>query len=151
MFAQKCNTKKGVINISLAQYLDESILKKYPSDFFMQYNDIVINSTGTGTLGRVGIFEKNDDIYGLPIVPDSHITTIRVSELVVAKYIYALLKLKQPYLETSGEGSTNQKELKSETLSNILVPLPPVLEQKQIVNTINAINKIIINMEQSFN
>ena len=151
VFAQKCNTKKGVIDISLAQYLDEKISKKYTPDFFMQYNDIVINSTGTGTLGRVGIFEMSDDIYGLPIVPDSHITTIRVSELVVAKYIYALLKLRQPYLETSGEGSTNQKELRAETLSNILVPLPPVLEQKQIVDTINIINQTINNLEQSLN
>ena len=151
VFAQKCNTKKGVINISLAQYLDENILKKYPPDYFMQYNDIVINSTGTGTLGRVGIFEMSDDIYGLPIVPDSHITTIRVSELVIAKYIYALLKLKQPYLETSGEGSTNQKELRAETLSNILVPLPPVSEQKQIVDTINIINQTLNNLELSLN
>jgi len=117
----------------------------------MQYNDIVINSTGTGTLGRVGIFEKSDDIYGLPIVPDSHITTVRVSELVVAKYIYTLLKLAQPYLEASGEGSTNQKELRPEILSNILVPLPPFLEQKQLVDTINTINQTLINMEQSLN
>lgn len=133
----------------MAQYLDESVLKKYSSEFFMKYNDIVINSTGTGTLGRVGIFEKGDDIYGLPIVPDSHITTIRVSNLAVAKYIYALLKSKQPYLETAGEGSTNQKELRPEILSNILVPLPPVLEQKQIADTINAINLKLNKIEQS--
>lgn len=117
----------------------------------MKYNDIVINSTGTGTLGRVGIFEKSDDIYGLQIVPDSHITTIRVSELIVAKYIYAILKLKQPYLETAGEGSTNQKELRPDILSNMLIPLPPVLEQKQIVDTINSINKKLDEIEQSLN
>ena len=151
VFAQKCNTKKGNINISLAQYLDENVLKKYQPEFFMKYNDIVINSTGTGTLGRVGIFEKSDDIYGLPIVPDSHITTIRVSELIVAKYIYALLKLKQPYFETVGEGSTNQKELRPEALSDILIPLPPVLEQKQIVATINSICIKLDKIEQSLN
>ena len=151
VFAQKCNTKKGTINISLAQYLDENVLKKYPPELFMKYNDIVINSTGTGTLGRVGIFEECDDIYGFPIVPDSHITTIRVSELIVAKYIYALLKLKQPYLENVGEGSTNQKELRPDVLSNILIPLPPVLEQKQIVATINSINIKLDEIEQSLN
>ena len=117
----------------------------------MKYNDIVINSTGTGTLWRVGIFEKSDDIYGLPIVPDSHITTIRVSELIVAKYIYALLKLKQPYFETVGEGSTNQKELRPEALSDILIPLPPVLEQKQIDATINSICIKLDKIEQSLN
>ena len=117
----------------------------------MKYNDIVINSTGTGTLGRVGIFEKSDDIYGLPLVPDSHITTIRVSELTVAKYIYALLKLKQPYFETAGEGSTNQKELRPDVLSNILIPLPPVLEQKRIVDVITVSNETLDNIENSVN
>ena len=148
VFAQKCNTKKGDIDISLAQYLDESILKKYSPEYFMQYNDIVINSTGTGTMGRVGIFEKQDDLYSLPIVADTHITTIRVTQLVIAKYVYSLLKSKQSYLETSGEGSTNQKELRPEVLSNILVPLPPALEQEQIINFINHINKTLNNIEQ---
>lgn len=114
----------------------------------MQYNDIVINSTGTGTLGRVGIFEKQDDLYSLPIVADTHITTIRVTQLVIAKYVYLLLKSKQSYLEISGEGSTNQKELRPEVLSNILVPLPPALEQEHIINFINNINKTLNNIEQ---
>ena len=56
VFAQKCNTKYNGINISLAQYLDENTLNRYPADEYMQDGDVVINSTGTGTLGRVGIY-----------------------------------------------------------------------------------------------
>ena len=55
VFAQKCNTKNNGIDISLAQYLDEDTLKRYPADEYMQNGDVVINSTGTGTLGRVGL------------------------------------------------------------------------------------------------
>lgn len=77
VFAQKCNTKYNGIDISLAQYLDETIIKRYPTDEHMQDGDIVINSTGTGTLGRVGIYRNTDNTTGLLIVPDSHVTVIR--------------------------------------------------------------------------
>ena len=45
VFAQKCNTKYNGIDISLAQYLDETTIKRYPTDEHMQDGDIVINST----------------------------------------------------------------------------------------------------------
>ena len=149
VFAQKCNTKKGIINLSLAQFLDTDKVNINSSDIFMQYNDIVINSTGTGTLGRVGIFEKKDDIYKLPIIPDSHITTVRASKSIVARYVYVLLKSKQPYLENAGEGSTNQKELKAESIGNILIPLPPSLEQNRIITFINKLHQVITEIEKS--
>ena len=55
VFAQKCNTKYDGINLDLALYLNESAKYKYLDDEYMQNMDTVINSTGTGTLGRVGI------------------------------------------------------------------------------------------------
>ena len=41
VFAQKCNTKYNGIDISLAQYLDETTIKRYPTDEHMQDGDIV--------------------------------------------------------------------------------------------------------------
>ena len=73
VFAQKCNTKKGYIDISLALYLDESKLCKYPEEEFMRDKDIVINSTGGGTMGRVGFYQNGDNPDNIPIVPDSHV------------------------------------------------------------------------------
>ena len=46
LFAQKCNTKPGRINLELAKKLDLSTLKKYPEEEFMLSGDIVINSDG---------------------------------------------------------------------------------------------------------
>ena len=133
VFAQKCNTKKGHINLSLAQYLDESTLHKYPVDLYTRYNDIIINSTGTGTLGRIGIFQESDDTMQLPIVPDSHITTVRAFSDNVAKYVYLFLKAYQCYFENAGEGSTNQKELRPEVIKAFLIAIPPYFEQNRIV------------------
>ena len=143
VFAQKCNTKAGSINISIAKFLDETILKKYDSEDFMQYNDIIINSTGTGTLGRVGIFKETDDINNLPVVPDTHITTIRASSNICAEYLYAYLKFHQNYFENAGEGSTNQKELRPETIKNFVIAIPPLLEQQKITKRIKLSNKQI--------
>ena len=143
VFAQKCNTKKGKINITLAQYLDESTLHKYSPDLFTRYNDIIINSTGTGTLGRIGIFEESDDLIKLPIVPDSHITTVRAFSINVAKYVYLFLKANQPYFEDSGEGSTNQKELRPEVIKTFLIAIPPYKEQEKIVEKFEVVCTII--------
>ena len=66
VFAQKCNVKTGGIDMSLAKYLDEKTLGKYPTEEFMQDYDIVVNSTGTGTMGRIGLFRDSDNPGGLP-------------------------------------------------------------------------------------
>ena len=67
VFAQKCNTKAGNIDLSLALCLDETKLPKYPAEEFMLDNDIVINSTGNGTLGRVGVYRNSDNPDRKPI------------------------------------------------------------------------------------
>ena len=126
VFAQKCNLKAGGINLEFARFLDETNLIKYNNEEFMQYGDVVINSTGTGTLGRVGYY----DIYDSKVVPDSHVTIVRTSEKINKEYIYLFLKSMQSYLEKSGEGSTNQKELKPNTIKQLIIPIPPIEEQK---------------------
>ena len=149
VFAQKCNTKYNGIDIELSQYLDESTLGRYPADEYMQDGDIVINSTGTGTLGRVGFYRASDNSPGLSIVPDSHVTVIRGYSCIQAFYLYAFIKAHQGELEKKGEGSTNQKELKPLTLKEMLVPIPPYSEQERIVATINVAFSTISKIEKS--
>lgn len=143
VFAQKCNIKTGGINMGLAKYLDEHKLDKYPNTEFMQNGDVVINSTGGGTMGRVGLFEDTDRENNMRIVPDSHITTIRSNAFVYYKYLFYVLKNYQSYLETQGEGSTNQTELKPAVIMNLLVPLPPFAEQKRIVSKIEELLPLV--------
>lgn len=148
VFAQKCNTKNNGINIDLALCLDESVLSKYPKDEFMQDKDSVINSTGTGTLGRVGIYRQSDNRNNLPIVSDSHVTVIRAVHYIDADYIYIVLKAHQKDLEKLGEGSTNQKELKPATLKKLFIPLPPLKEQKRMVDLINSLYNELDQIER---
>ena len=149
VFAQKCNTKYNGIDIGLALYLDESTLNKYPEDEYIQDGDIIINSTGTGTLGRVGFYRSTANRNNIPIVPDSHVTVIRSYRELHAFYLYAFMKANQSELEKKGEGSTNQKELKPLTLKELYVPIPPYEEQLRIAVSINNAFSLISKLEKS--
>ena len=150
-FAQKCNQKDGPTSLDKALYIDETTLKKYPEEEKMQFNDIVINSTGTGTLGRVGIFNCSIPNDVNAVYPDSHVTTVRILPEIDKLYCYYFIKNKQSYLETMGEGSTNQKELKPDTISSLCFPLPPYPEQKRIVFKIeelfSSLETIVSNLD----
>ena len=149
VFAQKCNQKNGTINLGLAQLLDPATIGKYPEDEFTKDGDVIINSTGTGTLGRVGLYKDSDNSFGLPVVPDSHITTVRCHPLLNSGYIYTCIKSYQHELEEMGEGSTNQKELRPQSVQDLLIPIPPVNEQARIIIKIEQIATCLLKLEQS--
>jgi len=138
VFAQKCNVKTGGINLSLAKYLDDTVIGKYHQEEYMQDRDIIVNSTGTGTLGRIGIYSDEDNASNFPLVPDSHVTIVRADKE-LSQYLYYILKYYQPFLEESGEGSTKQKELKPDKIKELYVPLPPLAEQHRIVAKIEEL------------
>lgn len=101
--------------------------KKYPAELEMMESDIVICSTGAGTLGRVGqIFEAKGNA-----TLDSHVTLIRANEKIGRQSLFWSLKMKQDYLMNAGKGSTNQLELSRETIGSceILIPERKIAEQ----------------------
>ncbi|OFZ28341.1 MAG: hypothetical protein A2622_04360 [Bdellovibrionales bacterium RIFCSPHIGHO2_01_FULL_40_29] len=98
--------------------------------------DILINSTGTGTLGRACVWEDNTKAS----IPDTHVTVLRAKPEVVPKYVMCFLKSKagQELIESATTGSTNQIELNKTKLSKGSLPLPPIDEQKRIVAKIKS-------------
>ncbi|CAL9374003.1 restriction endonuclease subunit S [Streptomyces sp. enrichment culture] len=103
-------------------------------------NDVLINSTGTGTLGRVGYFTDSPD--GLPCMADSHVTIARAKpDQLHARFSYYWLSssLFQEYTYTAlVVGATNQIELNRERLGDAPVPLPPLDEQRRIADFLDA-------------
>ncbi|RVG26465.1 restriction endonuclease subunit S [Sinorhizobium meliloti] len=92
----------------------------------LEEGDILINSTGVGTLGRVG------QIWTLtePSVADSHITIVRARDGISKLYLGQNLSSRETEIEALGEGSTGQTELNRKRLGElpILVPPGPVLD-----------------------
>lgn len=138
-FAQKCNTKYDGIQMSLARYLDESTLKRYNEEDAVIDGDTIINSTGHGTLGRVGFFSDSNNPNHLTIYPDSHVTIVRPSKNCDSRFIHLYIKTQQSWFETKGEGSTNQTELKPAVIKSIVIPLPPLPEQQRIVEKLDQL------------
>jgi len=89
---------------------------KIPEDKFVEPFDILVNSTGTGTLGRVAqLFDYSDKT-----TVDTHITIVRPSSDISPYILGRTLEILEPFLESLGKGATNQQELGRADLTNIV-------------------------------
>ena len=140
VFAQKCNQPAGLA-LERALFLDETTLDKWQEFFRLQDGDILINSTGTGTMGRVGYYEsvKLNPEYPF-MVPDSHVTVARVGDGLVSKYAYYALRSPslQKIMEKQFRGTTNQKEFYINSAAAMPIPLPPPTVQERIVEVLDS-------------
>ena len=151
VFAQKCNLYGGGISLEQARFLDPKTLSKWADDYKLRDGDVLVNSTGTGTVGRTRLFHS-DCLGSYPfVVPDSHVSVVRTDDNIDSNYIYSIVSSKygQEYIEDNLAGSTNQKELYIGVLENMLIPLPPYEEQKRIANKIEELFAIIDTIQES--
>ena len=135
--AQKCNQWSG-FSLEKALFLDPHTLQSYTPERFLLHGDLLWNSTGLGTLGRMAIYDERVNLYGIAVA-DSHVTVIRpFKEFVSYEYLYYYFSSNevQSVIEDKAEGSTKQKELSTKTIKAYLVPLPPIREQQRIVKAI---------------
>lgn len=111
---------------------------------------MLVNSTGTGTVGRTRLFHESYLKHYPFVVPDSHVSVIRTASEIKSEFVFAYIssKLIQEYLEDNLAGSTNQKELYIGVLSDLSFPLPPLAEQQRIVAEIEKWFVLINEIEQ---
>ena len=104
----------------------------------LQKGDILINSTGVGTAGRVTLFELDGDY-----VVDSHITIFRPNDEVLPTFVLLVLSSVVGFktLEKMADGSSGQVELSIETIKSIKVPVPPIPVQQEIVDACAKIDE----------
>lgn len=141
VFAQKCN-QPNELALWKALFLDETTLEKWPEYFRLRNEDVVINSTGTGTVGRIGFYTNETLNPKYPfMLPDSHVTVVRTGKGIVSKYIYYVLRTAtlQTIMEKTFRGSTNQKEFYIDSVYATPIPVPPTEEQELIVKKLDAV------------
>jgi len=150
VFAQKCNLKEGGISLEQARFLDPSTICKWSEEYKLKTGDVLVNSTGTGTVGRTRLFHESYLKHYPFVVPDSHVSVIRTASEIKSEFVFAYIssKLIQEYLEDNLAGSTNQKELYIGVLSDLSFPLPPLAEQQRIVTEIEKWFSLIDQIEQ---
>jgi type I restriction enzyme S subunit len=93
---------------------------KQRTEKWVQQWDTLINSTGIGSLGRVGIVYFDMDNVAI----DSHITVIRPKSALVRHYVGRNLLSRQPEIENMAVGSTGQTELPKERVKSLPIMLP---------------------------
>ncbi|MDZ5017874.1 restriction endonuclease subunit S [Clostridium perfringens] len=134
VISQKCIQWSG-FEIEKAKFIDPDTLSKYTEERFLKTGDLLWNSTGLGTLGRINMYDESYNPYEVAIA-DSHVTVIRpFSDYVNSKYILYWLSgpIVQSEIVSKSSGSTKQKELYATTIKEYLIPLPSLEEQNKIV------------------
>ena len=142
--AQKCNQWTG-FTIEKAQFIDPETIGAYTKERFLENGDLMWNSTGLGTLGRMAIYREELNQYKVAVA-DSHVTIIRpLKSYVMPQYLYSYFSsyTVQSVIEEKADGSTKQKELATTTVKKYLVPLPPFAEQRRIVEKIKEVTSIM--------
>ena len=84
--------------------------------------DILVNSTGVGTLGRVAQVLNLNEV----VIVDSHVTVVRAGGKLSWPYLGQWMTRQQPNIEAMGEGSTGQTELARTKLSVMPILVPSV-------------------------
>ena len=138
--AQKCNQWSG-FSIEKAQFIDPESICSYGQERILQNNDLMWNSTGLGTLGRIAVYKSELNPYELAVA-DSHVTVIRHLKGFISPqflYYYFSNPTVQCVIEEQADGTTKQKELSTATVKSYLVPLPPYTEQLRIVQKIEQL------------
>lgn len=124
-------------DFSERHYVDESFVI---DERMLEKGDLLINSTGVGTAGRVTYFGEEGDF-----VVDSHITIFRPNQdLILPKYaLCALGVIGFDNIENMALGQSGQIELSLDIIGNIKIPVPPIDVQKQIIEEIGKVDKSV--------
>jgi len=114
---QKC-IRGHSVNFSLARRNDTHLRKVKGRE--IQIGDVLVNSTGVGTLGRLAPIQYLPE----PAVSDSHVTMVRASDEVSPSFLNEYMLTKESFIEASGAGSTGQTELGKQVLEELVVVVP---------------------------
>lgn len=121
----------------------------YDGDRIISNNDLLICSTGTGTLGRCNIFRAPDDSR---YMADSHVTIIRLNGHILPEVFKAWFerpRTQEKLYSDCVSGSTNQIELSKEKLKNMNILVPPINLQKQFASFAKQVDKSKFAVQKS--
>lgn len=119
---QRC-IRAGRLNLDLARRQSRSA----PDEKLVRRFDVLVNSTGVGTLGRVA------QAFAVPpqTSVDTHVTIVRPHEDVDPYFFGVQLITLEDKFTRAGTGSTGQTELSRSAIAEIPVAIPPRMLQRR--------------------
>ncbi len=121
---QKCIRDR---RIDFAKARRHDLDKKAVDGRLLSRLDVLVNSTGVGTLGRAA------QLWNLhePAIVDSHVSVLRAAPGVDPWFLGVGLTGRESEIEALGEGSTGQTELSRVRLGELACVVPPTKLQHQ--------------------
>lgn len=112
---QRC-VRDGFVDTRFAKQM---VPREVSPDKVAREGDVLVNSTGVGTLGRVARWQ------GQQVFVDGHVTVVRPDARLYPPTVLAYCLMRnEPKIETLGDGTTGQTELSRERLRSFALELP---------------------------
>ena len=131
-----------------AKYQDENKALKV-LEKMIENGDVLITSTGTGTLGRCNVYYGEDHKY----MADSHVSILRLNykkvNPIFFKYYFMQEKVQKELYAECVNGSTNQIELSKDRFLNFRILIPEITLQNQFSEIVKQIDKQKFEIEKS--
>jgi type I restriction enzyme, S subunit len=131
---QKC-IRDRLINLEPARRQS----KEVPQKKLLRFGDVLVNSTGEGTIGRIAQVTFDVD----NCTADSHITIVRPANDVPIYYFGLFLTGLESFLSTMGRGATNQTELARSTIGEIRILLPLSALSEEFEDIVSPVYQLI--------
>lgn len=116
--------------------------KPVPADKRVRYGDVLVNSTGVGTLGRVAqvLAERPN------CTVDTHVTIVRPGKQVTTHFYGLALLAREEYFEQQGVGATGQTELGRGRIAETTFLLPPLVVQEQFDELVAPMRQMTVTL-----
>ena len=131
-----------------AKYQDENKALK-SLEKMIENGDVLITSTGTGTLGRCNVYYGEEHKY----MADSHVSILRLNykevNPIFFKYYFMQEKVQKELYAECVNGSTNQIELSKDRFLNFRILIPEITLQNEFSEIVKQIDKQKFEIEKS--
>lgn len=124
------------------KYIDENTHNGYLKRSIIEENDVLI--TIAGTLGRTALVKKHD----LPLNANQAVSIVRIIGIEMINLMYIIYCLNTPRVQ---KNLTKQKKITAipnltlEIISNCVLPIAPLNQQKKIVSKLDYLFSQINN------
>jgi hypothetical protein len=108
----------GFIDTGLARSVTRAFYKKVEHRAAVKKSDVLVNSTGDGTIGRVAVYD-----FDFPAMVDGHVSIIRYKDPVLAWYVAAYLLTDNGQLQIYRyiNGSSGQVEIYPQDIERLWI------------------------------
>lgn len=138
---QRC-IRDGRVSLDLARRHEGSVAPQK----VVRSGDVLVNSTGVGTLGRVGVLLEQDDA----LTVDSHVTIVRPQNASLQPWFGVQMLQRQTELEAMGVGSTGQTELGRQAIGQLTVVMPTLVPLNMFADRVwPLVQAVSVLLEQS--